>query len=273
MQGNYLLNNCIGFQGTLNYKMSEEGSGFHADPVEPLLVSSDPNFRPVDLQFGPDGTLFVCDWFNPLVGHMQHSIRDPNRDHTHGRIWRVVNKKKPLLTPPKIDGASIESLLALLKEPEYRTRYRVRRELRDRDTAQVTAALDKWTASFDLAKPEETHHLLEALWVKQHHNAVDAALLGKLLNGPNADARAAAVRVLCYWRDSVPDVLKLLQARVNDENPRVRLEAVRALSFFDVPEALDIAVESLVHDQDYYLEYTLKETMATLEKRLKAAAK
>lgn len=273
LQGNYLLNNCIGFQGTLNYKVNEEGSGFHADPVEPLLVSSDPNFRPVDLQFGPDGTLFVCDWFNPLVGHMQHSIRDPNRDHTHGRIWRVVNKKKPLLTPPKIDGASINSLLTLLKEPEYRTRYRVRRELRERDTTEVVAALDMWTASFDISKPEEAHLLLEALWVKQHHNAVDAVLLGKLLNGPNADARAAAVRVLCYWRDSVPDVLKLLQARVNDENSRVRLEAVRALSFFSTPEALDIAVESLVHDQDYYLEYTLKETMATLEKRIQDAGK
>jgi glucose/arabinose dehydrogenase/lysophospholipase L1-like esterase len=273
MQGNYLLNNCIGFQGTLNYKVSEEGSGFHADPVEPLLRSSDPNFRPVDLQFGPDGTLFICDWFNPLVGHMQHSIRDPNRDHTHGRIWRVVYKNKPLLTPPKIEGASIESLIALLKEPEYRTRYRVRRELRSRDTTAVTDALDQWTASLDVTKSEDAHHMLEALWVKQHHDAVDPSLLGKLLTAPEPRARAAAVRVLCYWRDRVPDVLKQLQARVNDEHPRVRLEAVRALSFFHTSEALDIAVESLVYDQDAYLEYTLKETMATLENRIKNQAK
>ncbi|QDT54267.1 Membrane bound L-sorbosone dehydrogenase [Caulifigura coniformis] len=269
LQGNYLLNNCIGFQGTLNYKMSEEGSGFHADPVEPLLASSDPNFRPVDLQFAPDGTLYICDWFNPLVGHMQHSIRDPNRDHNHGRIWRVVYKNKPLLTPAKIDGASIASLIALLKEPEYRTRYRVRRELRGRPTADVVDALDAWAAGLDINNTEEAHHLLEALWVKQHHNAVDATLLGRLLNAPEPRVRAAAVRVLCYWRDSIPEVLKLLQARVNDEHPRVRLEAVRALSFFSVPEALDIAVESLVYDQDDSLEYTLKETMTTLEKRLK----
>ncbi len=245
------------------------GSGFHADPVEPLLRSSDPNFRPVDLQFGPDGTLFICDWFNPLVGHMQHSIRDPNRDHNHGRIWRFVYRKNPLLTPPKIEGASIESLIALLKEPEYRTRYRVRRELRGRDTEQVLAALDRWTGTLDVTKPDEAHLLLEALWVKQHHDAVDPVLLGKLLNGPEPRARAAAVRVLCYWRDRVPDVLKLLQARVNDEHPRVRLEAVRALSFFNSPQALEIAVESLVYDQDAYLEYTLKETMTTLEARIK----
>jgi hypothetical protein len=44
-QGNYLLNNCIGFQGILQYKMREEGSGYAADPVDPLLRSNDPNFR------------------------------------------------------------------------------------------------------------------------------------------------------------------------------------------------------------------------------------
>jgi len=54
------------------------------------------------------------------------------------------------------------------------------------------------------------------------------------------------------------------------KNPRVRLEAVRALSFYHDPKALEIAVESLIHPQDYYLEYTLKETMDTLEKRMEA---
>ena len=46
-------------------------------------------------------------------------------------------------------------------------------------------------------------------------------------------ARAAATRVLCYWRDRVDEPLELLRKQVNDEHPRVRLEAVRALSFFD----------------------------------------
>jgi glucose/arabinose dehydrogenase len=267
-QGDFLLNNCIGFQGTLQYRFKEDGSGFAADPVDPLLRSSDPNFRPVDIQFGPDGALYVLDWFNPLIGHMQHNLRDPNRDKSHGRIWRITYKGRPLVEAPQIAGAPIPHLLDLLKSYEYRTRYRVRRELRDRDTAEVIPAVDAWVAGF---KPDDTnaeHHKLEALWVKQTHDAVDEALLTSLLKSPEPQARAAATRVLCYWRDRVSDPLALLQERVNDENPRVRLEAVRALSFFNNQQALDIAVESLVYDQDDYLKYTLDETMTTLQGRI-----
>lgn len=268
MQGDYLINNCIGFQGVLQYRFRDEGSGFFAEPVEPLLRSSDPNFRPVDLQFGPDGALYVLDWYNPLVGHMQHSLRDPNRDHVHGRIWRVTYRDRALLEPPLIAGRPIPELLELLKSPELRTRYQVRSELRSRDTAEVVAAIDAWSAGFDANDSEQVHHLLEALWVKQHHDVVDQDLLTRVLQSSDFHARAAATRVLCYWRDRVDAPLARLQSLVNDEHPRVRLEAVRALSFFDSQEALDIAVESLLHDQDSYLEYTLQETMNTLEGRI-----
>jgi len=267
-QGDFLLNNCIGFQGTLQYRFKEDGSGFAADPLDPLLRSSDPNFRPVDIQFGPDGALYVLDWFNPLIGHMQHNLRDPNRDKSHGRIWRITYKGRPLVEAPHIAGAPIAHLLDLLKSYESRTRYRVRRELRDRDTAEVIPAVDGWVAGLKADDPGTVHHQLEALWVKQHHDVVDEALLTSLLNSTEPQARAAATRVLCYWRDRVSDPLPLLQARVNDDNPRVRLEAVRALSFFDNQSALDIAVESLIHNQDDYLEYTLNETMTTLQERI-----
>ncbi|MGP0066625.1 MAG: HEAT repeat domain-containing protein, partial [Isosphaeraceae bacterium] len=89
-------------------------------------------------------------------------------------------------------------------------------------------------------------------------------------------ARAAATRVLCYWRDRVENPLELLQKQVNDEHPRVRLEAVRALSFFDgdqAAKAQEIVLESLVLPQDYYLEYTLNETTKTLDQRIKTQSK
>lgn len=275
MQGDYLLNNCIGFQGTLQYRFKKEEkpySGFSADPVEPLVRSSDPNYRPVDLVLGPDGALYIADWFNPLVGHMQHSLRDPNRDHVHGRVWRVTYKKRPLLEPVQVAGAPIDQLVSLLdiqKTPELRTREEVRFELRERETAQVMATIDHWTAAQQGHDTATQHNLLEALWVKQQHDVVDVNLLKKLLSSTDTRARAAATRVLCYQRDRVPDVLAILEKLVNDEHPRVRLEAVRALSFFDSQAALDIAVQSLIHEQDDYLEYVLKETTTTLDERIK----
>lgn len=271
MQGDYLLNNVIGFQGTLQYRMKEEGSGFAATPVEPLLKSTDTNFRPVDLEFGPDGALYICDWYNPLIGHMQHSVRDPNRDNTKGRIYRIHNTKKPLVEPPKIAGATLPELLDLLKSYEDRTRYRVRIELSGRPTDEVIAAVDDWVAKQNKSDPAYWHHLLEALWIKQWHDVVDEPLLTTVLRCEEPKARAAATRVLGYWRDRVNGPLALLRERVNDDHPRVRLEAVRALSFFDGQEALDVAVESLVHPQDDYLEYTLNETIATLEGRVQKA--
>lgn len=273
VQGNYLLNNCIGFHGVLNYKMRDEDSGFFADPVEPLLQSKDQNCRPVDLKFGPDGALYVIDWFNPLVGHMQHSIRDPNRDKHHGRIWRITYKGRPLATPPKIAGASTRELLDLLKVYEDRTRYRVRRELRSRDTAELMTEVKSWIAGLDSKDPEYQHHLLEALWLHQQHDVVDQKFLEQMLRSPDYRARAAATRVLCYWRDRVNGPLDLLKVQANDEHPRVRLEAVRAASFFHEPQAMEVALETLAHPQDGYLEYTLKETLNTLERREKEKKK
>lgn len=272
MQGDFLLNNCIGFQGTLQYRFKQDDkpySGFHADPVEPLVRSSDPNYRPVDLQLGPDGALYIADWFNPLVGHMQHSLRDPNRDHVHGRIWRVTYKKKPLVEPAQVAGSTIEHLLDLLKTYEYRTREQARLELRERDTAQVVAATDKWLAAIKGDDSAADHLRLEALWVKQQHDVVDLALLKQLLASKEFKVRAAATRALCYQRDRVPEVLSVIEGLVNDEHPRVRLEALRALSFFDSQAALDVAVQSLIHEQDDYLEYVMKETTTTLDERIK----
>lgn len=274
-QGDYLLNNVIGFQGVLRYRVKEDGSGFKADPVEPLLRAADPNFRPVDIEFGPDGALYLVDWFNPLIGHMQHSLRDPKRDVEHGRIWRITFPGRPLVAKAKVAGASIAELLELLKAYEDRTRYRARRELRDRPAAEVLVAVDAWAAAQSLTDVDYWHHQLEALWLHQSLDAVDLARLKLVLNCPEPRARAAATRVLCYWRDRVEAPVELLRARANDEHPRVRLEAVRALSFFDgeaAPGAQEAAMESLLLPQDAYLEYTLGETNKTLDRRIKAQA-
>jgi putative heme-binding domain-containing protein len=270
-QGNYLLNNCIGFQGVLQYKIREDGAGFAADPVDPLLKSNDPNFRPVDLEFGPDGCLYLVDWYNPLVGHMQHSLRDPNRDKAHGRIWRVKAKDRPLVVAPQIAGAAAARVLDALKAYEDRTRYRARAELRSRPAAEVIPAVEAWVAGLDPQDPDLWHQLTEALWVYQAQDVVNVALLDRLLAAAEPRARAAATRVLAFWQDRIDAVDGRLRTLVADGHPLVRLEAVRALSFRRDQEAINIAIESLVMPQDDYLGYVFRETMQTLSRRVPPA--
>src|SRR6185503_6644302 len=244
LQGNYLVANVIGFQGIFQYRLRDEDSGFAGEEIEPIVESTDRNFRPSDIEVGPDGAIYFLDWQNPIIGHMQHHLRDPSRDHTHGRIYRVTWPSRPLLQPAKIAGEPVEKLLDLLKEPEDRVRSRARIELSARPTREVIAAADRWIAALDPGDQDREHHLLEGLWVHQQHNAVDKVLLERVLASQDFRARAAATRVLCYWRDRIPDSLDLLKRLAADPYPRVRLEAVRAASFYRRPEAVEVAMVS-----------------------------
>jgi glucose/arabinose dehydrogenase len=266
-QGDYLVNNVIGLLGIMQYSLRDEDSGITGDYKGTIVESTYGNFRPVDLQFGPDGALYVCDWQQALIGHLQHNLRDPNRDHSHGRIWRIRYTGNALVEPPEIVEASTDDVVRLLAEHEDRTRYRVRRELAQRPTDEVISALGSWIATLDKNGLDDQHLLTETLWVHQSHNVVDAELLRSLLRSPDWHARAAATRVLGYWHDRIDQPLELLKVQANDEHPRVRLEAVRACSFFRTADAKEVALEILNHDPlDVYLQYTLDETMRHLDR-------
>jgi glucose/arabinose dehydrogenase/azurin len=271
MQGNFLNLNVISFQGCFQVKVTEEGSGLKGQTIENLFSSTDPNFRPSAICVGPDGALYFTDWQKPLIGHMQHHLRDPNRDKTHGRVYRITYEGRPLLKAPKIDGQPIEALLELLKEPENGTRELAKVELGARDTAQVIAATKQWAAKLDTKSPDYAHQLTEALWVHQWHNVVDTALLEKVLHLPSHQARAAATRVLGYWRDRIPNALALLKPMAEDSHPRVRLEAVRVASYFRDAQAAEIALAVVKQPTDYYLDYTLGETLRQLEPQWRKA--
>ncbi|HMF19916.1 MAG TPA: HEAT repeat domain-containing protein, partial [Gemmataceae bacterium] len=208
---------------------------------------------------------------NPIIGHMQHNLRDPSRGRTHGRVYRVTYENRPLLKPVPVHGEPIAKLLDLLKEPEDRVRYRARIELGGRKTEEVMTALKKWIAGLDPKSANYEHQMLEALWLHQNHNVVNIDLLKRMLTSPEFRARAAATRVLCYWRDRVPQTLELLKKQAADVHPRVRLEAVRAASFFTKPEAVEVVLISAEHPPDVYLDFVRGETMRALDPYVKKA--
>lgn len=269
--GNLLVANVITMNGILRYKIDDTGASFSGAEHEPIVSSTDQNFRPSDVKIGADGAIYFIDWHNTIIGHMQHNLRDPNRDREHGRIYRITHEGRPLSHSPAIAGEPIPHLLDLLKEPEDRLRYRARVELTGRKTDEVIAAVKNWVAALKENDPDHEHQLLEALWLHQSHNVVNLELLNRVLSSPEFHARAAATRVLCYWRDRVPDALQRFKKLAADQSPRVRLEAVRAASFFTAPEAAEIPIIASELPTDEYISFITKETMRVLDPILKAA--
>jgi len=270
-QGDYLIANVIGFQGIFRYGIHDDGSGFGAVERDPLVHSSNANFRPVDMEVGPDGALYFLDWQNPLIGHMQHHLRDPSRDQKHGRVYRVTCRGRPLSKPAAIAGRPIAELMELLKSSEDRVRYRVRIELSSRPSNDVVEAARAWANALDDSDPGHEHDLLEALWVQQQHAIVDRALLERVMRSPEPRARAAATRVARHLRRELGGPLPFLRARIEDDHPRVRLEALVALSFVPRAESAEIALRVLRKPMDRFLDYALTETMAALEPEWRAA--
>ncbi|MCP4891033.1 MAG: c-type cytochrome, partial [Planctomycetaceae bacterium] len=206
LQDDFLICNTIGFLGVKQYDLDRDGDGLSrktgevwGTPGLELLNSEDRNFRPTDAIVGEDGALYVADWHNAIIGHMQHNIRDPNRDHAHGRIFRLTVKDRPLQQPVKIHDQPIAALLDNLKHPVNGVRHRTRVELSSRDSDAVIAATQKWMKDFDPNDETEAHHLLEALWVHQQHGVQNDALLNKLLASEVEHAAVAANTVKHFW--------------------------------------------------------------------------
>ncbi len=253
LQGNLLITNAIGFQGVAQYHFVDQGASFHCDPVEPIMFSKDPNFRPTAVEVGGDGALYITDWQNPLIGHLQHNLRDPNRDHRHGRVYRVTVNGRPLRNPIKMTGQPIADVLKHLTSGDDDVRYRARLELSGRDSKAVAQAANKLAATLDAKDVNTGLPLTEALWLHQQHKIVNEELLRKVLSSPEPDARAAAVKVLREWHPHIKDTGELLIRFASDENPRVRAEAVVAATYYNGSDAPEVVFAAELLPQDLQL--------------------
>ena len=255
------------------FQLTEQGSGYASRQVEDLLWTDDVAFRPVDVNLGPDGAIYVADWYNPIIQHGEVDFYDPRRDHEHGRIWRITAKNRPLVKKPNLSKASIPELLDALKLPEEWSRTQAKQVLKARPAAEVLSALKKWIANLDKNDPDYEHHLLEALWLHQTLNVVNEPLFLQLANAKSHHARTAALRALQLWHDQIANLPALLEKAVKDPHPQVRLEAVIALRKVPTAESARAAMAALEQPMDEFLDFALWQTTRDLEplwtKRLK----
>ena len=248
-----------------SFRLKPANSAYVSVKEEDLISSTSIAFRPIDVRMGPDGAMYVADWYNPIIQHGEVDFRDDRRDHTHGRIWRITAKNRPLSEKPTVADASIASLLELLKSPSAWTRDQARLAFKQHSSGAVLVAVNKWVANLDAADPEVNHHKLEALWVCQQVREVNDKLLREACSSEDYRLRAAGVRVLSDWLNDVSEGYSLLQQLVDDPHPQVRLEAVNALRLSDNPLAVQAAVRVLQYDMDDHLDFALWRLLRDLE--------
>lgn len=245
--------------------LTPENSGYHSRQGPNLISTNHAAFRPIDVQMGPDGAIYIADWYNPIIQHGEVDFRDPRRDHIHGRIWRITAKGRKPLPYPKIAGASISDLLEMLKSKEGWTRHFAKRELRDQDPDKVRFALDKWVSKLDKKDPNYEHQRLEALWVMHSLNQLHFPLFKQLLKSPEPRARAAAVRMVYERPDETGNPMTTLAKAIADNHAQVRLEAIHALRQVRKPWAVEIALRALDKEMDDNLDFALWQTVRELE--------
>lgn len=247
------------------FKLSEQGSGYVSKQMEDLLWTDNVAFRPVDINMGPDGAIYVADWYNPIIQHGEVDFHDPRRDQEHGRIWRIVAKNRPLVPRPQLTKATTTELLDALKLPEDWTRLQAKQVLKDKGAKEVVPALEKWIAALDKNDANYEHNLLEGLWVYQSLDVVNESLLRTLVDAKTPQARAAGLRALRLWHKKIPNLSAMLDKAIKDKHPQVRLEAVVALRYLKSAEAARTALEAVEQPMDEFLDFALWQTVRELE--------
>lgn len=264
LQGN-MITNDFRANRVSRFVLSDNEDGYTSTKTPDLIWSDHVAFRPVDVNVGPDGAIYLADWYNPIIQHGEVDFRDPRRDQVHGRIWRLTAKDRPTVPRPNLAGASAAELLDMLRLPEQWTHIQARRLLKEMGKATVLPDLTDWLAQLDTNEPDAERLRLEGLWLHQALGVLNESLLNEVLSSKEGRIRAAAARVLYHWRDQVADPMQLLRQAAEDPFMRVRREAVITLGYMASAEAAQLAMQVMNQPMNEYLDYALWTTMRQLE--------
>lgn len=237
------------------FRLTDNGSAYTSTQIEDLVTSSHKAFRPIDVKMGPDGAIYIADWYNPIIQHGEVDFRDPRRDHEHGRIWRITFDGRDLLKKPDLKGASDTQLVSYLNADDGWSRELAMVEMRERDKDAMLKALQETTAPEgvdpDLAK-------LRYVWGTQALNRFDKDAAAELLSSTDHKVRAGALRALYYSAGNNPEALAIAGKAVADPHPQVRLWAVSVLAQLDSPDTVRIALKALEGvEVDEFLDFAL----------------
>jgi putative heme-binding domain-containing protein len=232
------------------YRLNPEGSSYNSTRIDDFLSSSHRAFRPIDVKMGPDGALYIADWYNPIIQHGEVDFRDDRRDHSRGRIWRVTFKGQPLIEKKDFSKFSIKELLAHTISKERVHREQARNELRTR--TNVLPELSAWSSRLT-----DDFSRMQAMWNHQAINHTAANLIKSLIESNDPRYRAAALRVIYHRHEEVTGAKEIIKKAINDKNGRVRLWAVSCLAQMPGPDSVPTALQALNHPVDKTMDFAL----------------
>ena len=266
MRGQFVINDFKS-NTVKRFELQPDGSGFKLDWREPVLKSSHRKFRPVDIRMGPDGAIYVADFYNNIICHQDDYFRDPTRDLHHGRIWRVTYKKNPLAPKPAFAKASTGQLLDMLKAPERWTRQQAKFELSKRRVSLVSDMADRWVRRMNTNEPNYSRNLFEALALCATAEVPSQQLIKRALASDDHRVRAYAARIAGRWHDRLANTYELLELAANDSHPQVRLEAILSCGQISHTSAVQLAAQSVTrHSRDKWIDYAFTQAVRHQER-------
>ena len=232
-----------------------QGSTPTATRQEDFLVSKDPWFRPVDIKIGPDGAMYVADFYNRIIGHYEVPLDHPGRDRVSGRIWKIAYKGNQREV---VDwsNASMGELVEGIGHEVLDTRMRATDELVDRMGKEAVAHLENVVSD----KAVEPVKMIQALWALYRLDALPSTVLKSAMDHDDERVQVHALRILAEYEGLEAEQISWAVAKLQDKNPHVQRAAAELLSRHPRLETYRPLIELYhqVPDYDTHLQYTIK---------------
>lgn len=196
-----------------------------AEHLPDFLESQDDWFRPVNLEFGPDGCLYVADWYNKIVSHNEVSRSHPDRDKSHGRIWRIRHESQTPRPIPNLYETPTAQLPAHLKAPTLWEKRAAWHQIADRKALELAPQLVALAAD-DKQDPITRIH---SLWSLESLQYFDTKLMDALVGTEDGDLRREAIRSLASFDLTASQLARYLTGADQDPNAMVRSQALRTI--------------------------------------------
>ena len=233
-----------------------QGTTPKATRQEDFLISKDPWFRPVDIKIGPDGAMYIADFYNRIIAHYEVPLNHPGRDRISGRIWKITYKGNKLNEVTDWSKASLDGLLAGMKHTVLATRMRATDELVDRFGANAIKPLQK------LGRRSKTDpkQLVQALWALYRLNALPDASLLSALRHADAMVSVHAFKIAANYSKLNDRLQASVREGLKHKDPLVQRAAAEALGRHPQGEAFAPLLEltNLVPKYDSHLLYTVQ---------------